>query len=449
MTLAQETATEVSAPIIDRTALKGKFYDASKVVCVTIGSIVAVVFASLVISIIQFQSRLAEARQQNSNITFESIQLISDYQSYISRLYTNMRARSEELGPLRASYLDQVNATTQQIATLCNALDASRADECYASITRLINSNNSQLDDVVATFKSAHTDSNIDNFIRTSTDELKSLVSSGQLTDLQKRYFTLQKLVQSECESLTLYVSDRLSNSSLLAISPELRSTITVQCQLGGLQAAPEPTRTATPQQASTQTPSDVRQPEQTRNDTQGVNRLLLSELVFYYKFYEGLVAHFGGWVHPLILAPPEFVTIILVLSTGILGSFLFHTYAIFARRPRDGYPTFSAIFLRATLGAMCALVLFILMRTGFVAVTEGKSGQGAAAMSPFVIAFVSVAAGLLADPTMERIKNAGLSAIGARQSQPGGTASQANSRRQTTAATPADTATVQAKDAS
>jgi hypothetical protein len=88
--------------------------DALKVLFVTIGSIAAVVFASLVISIIQFQSRLAEARTQNSSITFESIELIADYQGHISRLYTSMRARAEELGPLKADYLDRFNATTQQ-----------------------------------------------------------------------------------------------------------------------------------------------------------------------------------------------------------------------------------------------------------------------------------------------------------------------------------------------
>jgi len=407
-------ASSLQSALPDRASwiVRGKtLLDISKVVCVTAGSILAVIFASLVISIIQFQARLAEARVQNNSITFESIQLIADYQGYISKLYTTMRARSEELGPLRADYLDRVNATTQQIVSLCNALDPARYEECYTRITALINANNSQLDSVVSEFKSDKPDAKIEAFIRTSTDGLKSIVSSGQLVEVQKKYFSLQKLIQSECESLTVYVSDRLSNSSLLAISPELRSTISVQCHLGGLQGGPEAAR-AVQQTTGAATPAqDVRQPEQTRTETQGVNRLLLSELVFYYKFYDGLTARMGPWVRPLILAPPEFIIIILVLSTGILGSFLFHTYAMFSPRSAGVYPSFASIFLRATLGAMCALVLFILMRTGFVAVTEGR-GQGAAAMSPFVIAFISVAAGLLADPTMERIKNAGLTAI-------------------------------------
>jgi hypothetical protein len=366
----------------------------------------------MIISIIQFQARLSEARTQNSSITFESIQLIADYQENISKLYTSMRARSEELGPLRADYLDRVNTTTQRVISLCNALDSSRYDDCYARISALINSNSTQLDAVVSDFMPEKADAKINAFVRISTDSLKQIVTNGQLYQLQTKYFTLQKLVQSQCESLTLYVSDRLATSSLLAVSPELRSTISVQCYLGGLSTAAA-VPAATPGSTPSATPAQqgVRQPEQTRNETQGVNRLLLSELVFYYKFYDGLTSIFGQLLRPLILAPPEFITIILVISTGVLGSFLFHTYAMFTVGEAGTFPAFSAILLRATLGVMCALVLFILMRTGFVAITEGQR-DGPAAISPFVIAFLSVAAGLLADPTLERIKNVGLSAI-------------------------------------
>jgi hypothetical protein len=242
---------------------------------------------------------------------------------------------------------------------------------------------------------------------------LKNVVTGGQLFELQTKYHTLQKLVQSQCESLTLYVSDRLASSSLLAVSPELRSTISVQCYLGGLvSSATGAPQIQTPAVTQNSAQQDVRQPEQTRNETQGVNRLLLSELVFYYKFYDGLSGYFGPSFRPFILAPPEFITIILVISTGILGSFLFHTYSMFSKGPTAAFPPFSAIFLRATLGVMCALVIFILMRTGFVAITEGQHREGAAAISPFVIAFMSVAAGLLADGALERIKNVGLTAI-------------------------------------
>jgi hypothetical protein len=387
--------------------------DAFKVLFVTFGSIVAVVFASLIISIIQFQSRLSEARTQNSSITFESIQLIAEYQGNISKLYTSMREGSEKLLPLRADYLDRVNRTTQQVISLCNALDPSKFDDCYARITGLINSNNSQLDATISDFKLANPDTKRAAFVQTSTEDLKNVVTNGQLYELQSNYFKLLKLVQSQCASLTLYVSDRLAATSLLAVSPELRGTITIQCDLGGISGGGfDQVQNITPAAPNPQQQQDVRQPEHTKNETQGVNRLLLQELVFYYKFYDGLTAIFGELLRPLILAPPEFVTIILVISTGVLGSFLFHTYSMFSVGAAGTFPPFSAIFLRATLGVMCALVLFILMRTGFVAVTEGQHRDAATVISPFVIAFMSVAAGLLADPALERIKYVGLSVI-------------------------------------
>jgi hypothetical protein len=395
-----------------RRFLLRKLPDSLKVLFVTLGSIGAVVVASLIISIIQFQSRLAEARTQNANITFESIQLIADYQGYITQLYASMRARNEELAPLRLDYFDRFNATQKLVVSLFNALDPQRYDECYTRISGLIHSNDARLDSVVSELKRDVADPKIDAFVRTSTESLKNIVAGGQFFSLQTKYLALQKLVKSQCESLTLYVSDRLASSSLLAVSPELRSTITVQCTLGGLSDGTANAVQNPPASTPVSPQADVRQPAETRNETQGVNRLLLSELVFYYKFYNGLTSIFGPFVKPFILSPPEFIIILLVISTGILGSFLFHTYSMFSTGPTAAFPPFSAILLRATLGVMCALVIFILMRTGFVAITEGQHREGAAAISPFVVAFISVAAGLLAEPAMERIKNVGLLAI-------------------------------------
>ena len=388
--------------------------DALKVLCVTLGSIAAVVFASLVISIIQFQSRLSEARTQNSSITFESIELIADHQANISKLLTTMKARAEELAPLRLRYSDRLKATYQEVVSLCNALDQQRYNDCYTSVSALIEASSAELDAVVSKFMPPALSPEIKEFVQTSTARLKTVLSSGQLIEVRTKYLDLSNMVRSQCESLSLYVSDRPTTSNLLAVSPELRSTITFHCNPGGglLHAAYSPAPNQNPAAQAANRTADVRQPEQTRNDTQGVNRLLLSELVFYYKFYSGMSSYLGPWVGPLILAPPEFVTIILVISTGILGSFLFHTYGMFSAGATGTFPSFSAIFLRATLGVMCALVIFILVRTGFVAVTEGHQREGAAAISPFVIAFMSVAAGLLADRALERIRSAGLAAI-------------------------------------
>ncbi len=82
-----------------------------KVLLVTVGSIAAVVFASLIISIVQFQTRLSEARTQNGNITLESVQLIRDHQERVTQLYEQMRKRADDLAWQRSAY--QSNTTRQ------------------------------------------------------------------------------------------------------------------------------------------------------------------------------------------------------------------------------------------------------------------------------------------------------------------------------------------------
>jgi hypothetical protein len=404
-----------------------------KVCLVSLGSIFAVVFASLVISIMQFQSRLSEARTQNSNVTFESVQLIAEYQTHVSDLYIKMRDESESLTSLRAKYLSYVNSTFEQVSFLCNAINPPRAVECLSRLTALINSDSDQIESAWAEFKPDTFDPKQEIIVKDSASNLKKLITSGVLHQTQINYYSTQQQVQSECQSLTQFVSIQPSSSSLLAVSPELRMTIVVQCNSSGSLGSPGVSSSATPaalfplsqerssgesqpamngQQRDGSLRDNTFQPEQTQTQTQGVNRLLLSELVFYYKFYDWLTSLFGYPVHQLILAPPEFIVIILVIATGILGSFLFHTYSMFLASSTKEYPSLAAIILRATLGVMCALVIFILTRTGFVAITESTQRSGETVISPFVIAFISVAAGLLANRALEFIKGVGLKTL-------------------------------------
>jgi len=397
---------------------------ALKVLVVTIGSIAAVLLASLIISIVQFQARLSDARAQNASISYESIQLIADYQSEIYQLYREVRAKSEQLGPLRQSYFAQYKKLTDQVVSLCGALDSSNYQTCVNDMMGNFTKNDSDLDATIAKYKKGGNDTKIERFIVNVSSDLKKISLDGAYLKLQAEYLALQNSVSSQCTSLTSYVSDQLPGASLLAVSAELRTTVTIQCRISGV-VDNVPTNAGSGQSSPTQ--SQMRQPERTQNETAGVNRLLLSELVFYYKFYHELMRGPVSRLGPLILAPPEFVLIILVISTGVLGSFLFHTYAMFSSGIAGPYPSFAAIFLRATLGVMCALVIFILMRTGFVAVAENQGHSGANALSPFVVAFVSVAAGLLAEPAMARIKEAGTALISSSGGSASGTSGKGN----------------------
>jgi hypothetical protein len=381
-----------------------------KVLFVTVGSIVAVVFASLIISIIQFQLRLSEARTQNGNITLESVALIADYQDYVSNHYKTLRNKAETLEQLRSDYQNKLNSAAQLIASLCTSINAEKADACNRQLQTLINNSNTQVDSVLAQYRIG--DASPSDMVAAMTKALKDIISSGSLQTAYSDFLSTQQSVRSQCRMLTQFVSERYSTTSLLGVSPELRMTITVQCSEGGLVGTP--TMQLQSVQAAANGPNQAMADEQAPrgNDVSGVNRILLSELVFYYRFYDWLTSFMGANVRQFILSPPEFIVILLVIATGMLGSFLYNSYVMFVAKSRDDYPTFAAIMLRATLAVMCALVIYILSRTGFVAITDGAQRSHETVISPFVIAFISVAAGLLAENALERIRAIGLNAL-------------------------------------
>jgi hypothetical protein len=402
--------------LTDCTRATGRMLSATvKVLIVTVGSVFAVIFASLIISIIQFQLRLTEARTQNGNITLESVQLIADYQDNVSHHYKQLRMQADQLSALRVDYLSKLNSTTQLITSLCTALNAQMADQCYERLQELINNNSNQIDTVVAEFSPKSVDSLKQTVVPAYVADLKKIVTSGALQEAQTKFFDTQNFVQSECQRLTQYVSDQLGTSSLLSVSPELRMTIVVQCYGGAVGDRPAGgAAQVTPVAANAALP-DNGPAAQNPNDVSGVNRILLSELVFYYKFYDWLTSFMGTNFRQIILSPPEFIVIMLVIATGILGSFLFHTYSMFVAKSTSEFPTLFSIGLRATLSVMCALVIYILSRTGFVAITEGGRHGTETAISPFVIAFVSVASGLMAEKALERIRSVGIKALQSR----------------------------------
>jgi hypothetical protein len=215
-----------------------------------------------------------------------------------------------------------------------------------------------------------------------------------------------------------------ITGQSSSLITADVRTTLIGYCSTGSAELPQGDIKTTTIQPSAAQSlGSDQRvaftvqhsstdSTQKKPTETAGVSDSLLSELVFYYKFYDGLASKVvGPGFRQIVLSPPEFIVILLVISTGILGSFLFHSYTMFLAGDARAYPSFYSIVLRATLSVMCALVFYILSRTSFVAISESHRASEAS-ISPFVIAFISVAAGLLAEKALERIQSAGATAL-------------------------------------
>jgi hypothetical protein len=133
-----------------------------------------------------------------------------------------------------------------------------------------------------------------------------------------------------------------------------------------------------------------------------------MAELIFNYQFYDTLFSK----LDPLIDSPTEFITIALVIICGMLGSFLFHTYSMFSAKSRYEYPTMERIALRYILAIMCALIVYILSRTGLVVLTEQGQKSGDVVFSPFIVAMLSTMSGLLAERALRTIRHVGSKAL-------------------------------------
>jgi hypothetical protein len=130
-------------------------------------------------------------------------------------------------------------------------------------------------------------------------------------------------------------------------------------------------------------------------------------ELVTHYMFYDKISF---DRIQNILISPSEFLALLLVCSSGVLGALLrivFHTYV--SGKPPNG----RNVAIGPILGLICALVVYILFRAGFIALTDRPQGADTSTLSPFVIAFVSLAAGLLSERAIDLFRRTSDSWLG------------------------------------
>ncbi|WP_186007975.1 hypothetical protein [Rhizobium etli] len=124
----------------------------------------------------------------------------------------------------------------------------------------------------------------------------------------------------------------------------------------------------------------------------------LISEFAFIERFALGTLYKFA-------ILPSEFLSIVLVVAMGILGSTVQLTYEYY----RDGGVGKSSHFLiRPMLGAITAIVVFVLLKAGVLVVTDSAKLGEAAPLNPFFIAFVGIVSGLLSENALETVRGVG-----------------------------------------
>jgi len=122
---------------------------------------------------------------------------------------------------------------------------------------------------------------------------------------------------------------------------------------------------------------------------------------------FGGLVAR--GLYHILTLRP-DLLTLCLVILMGILGSTLQITHAYFMKNEKQNV---GGYFQRVAVGAMTALVIFIVAKAGIPVLADTSRLGGDAPINPYLISFLAIISGLLSENAIANIQAQGLRYLG------------------------------------
>lgn len=121
-------------------------------------------------------------------------------------------------------------------------------------------------------------------------------------------------------------------------------------------------------------------------------NRQRNFELVANYIFYDSISF---GLLNSILVTPSEFLAFVLVCASGILGALL----RVILRSDNTGAnPAWRDLIILPLLGLISALIIYVLFRAGFIAITDQRNNTGSTSLSPFIVAVVAVGAGLLSE---------------------------------------------------
>lgn len=135
--------------------------------------------------------------------------------------------------------------------------------------------------------------------------------------------------------------------------------------------------------------------------DTSGHQRSF--ELVSNYMFYTTLDEYFffmkNDFFEKLILSPSDYISIWLVTMCGALGGFM---NILFMNQRIGKDPNLGSLLIAPIQGVVCALILYIILRSGVLAIADNSGMKDESTISPFFLGFVGIAAGLVAGRVIE-----------------------------------------------
>jgi hypothetical protein len=126
------------------------------------------------------------------------------------------------------------------------------------------------------------------------------------------------------------------------------------------------------------------------------------------YELQSGLL---GSVINLLVTTQPDILTLTLVILMGILGSSLQMTYAFFKRHQIEAV---GAYMLRVCVGAITALVIFIVAKAGVPVIADASKLGGDAAINPYFVSFLAIISGLMSENAIASVQNQGARFFGA-----------------------------------
>jgi hypothetical protein len=126
------------------------------------------------------------------------------------------------------------------------------------------------------------------------------------------------------------------------------------------------------------------------------------------YELQSGVL---GPIINRMVTTQPDVLTLTLVILMGILGSSLQMTHAFFKKHQieRPG-----AYLLRVCVGAITALVIFIVAKAGVPVIADASKLGGDASINPYFVSFLAIISGLMSENAIASVQNQGARFFGA-----------------------------------
>src|SRR3981189_2099198 len=112
-----------------------------------------------------------------------------------------------------------------------------------------------------------------------------------------------------------------------------------------------------------------------------------------------------GKFINGLIITQPDILTLALVILMGLLGSALQMTHALFKRSRVE---RFGVYFLRLSVGAITALVIFIVAKAGVPVVTDASRLGGDAPINTHFVSLPPIIWGLMSENAIRSVQTQG-----------------------------------------